>query len=100
MTIIEQRIDVGGISLALTARISSEALAAAFGQPGVAPACEGNPADMTAIDLQPLLVAMQKMLVPGVQSLRESLVEQALVIIQRNVNELLEERRSANAPNA
>ncbi|HCL4243131.1 TPA: hypothetical protein N2C49_003037 [Pseudomonas aeruginosa] len=80
-------LEVAGITLDLTVRISSEGFEPFVGAPAPLESLEDTFPGTLAFDPQPLMHSVQQTLVQGLQSLRGSLAEQALAILGKQIDE-------------
>jgi hypothetical protein len=87
---LQVSIELAGISLALSARISDQALQAAFAETRSAVELSGSPSAMQELDHSQLLSVAQQGLSQAMQSLRENLALQALTALQLKVAESIE----------
>ncbi|MDN6872926.1 hypothetical protein QO209_10760 [Pseudomonas citronellolis] len=80
-------LEVAGITLDLTVRISSEGFQSYVSAPAPAESIENTTTGTLVFDPQPLMHAVQQMLVQGLESLRGNLAEQALAILGNQIDE-------------
>ncbi|WP_275629054.1 hypothetical protein [Pseudomonas sp. 273] len=80
-------LEVAGITLDLTVRISSEGFQSFVAAPAPAESLEDTTAGTLVFDPQPLMHSVQQTLVQGLESLRGSLAEQALAILGKQIDE-------------
>ena len=94
---LSQRLQIGGITLELSACISPEALQCAAGDSEAAAELLRISGGSLRADPLLLMAPMQQTLARGLEALRESLAEQALALLQDNFVELREAYQRSRA---